>query len=218
MNADERYAELRLRMIESQLRSRDIDDPRVLDAMNRVPREAFVLDEDRSAAYDDHAMSIGHAQTISQPYTVAFMCQAAQLTGDEKVLEIGTGSGYGAAVLSLLSREVYTVERIPELTEQARRRLEAMGYDNVHVATADGTLGFPAGAPFDAIVVTAGADVLPEALVKQLAPGGRIVIPIGEYGGGQTMYRFTKRDGELTAEDLGAFSFVPLIGAYTRDG
>ena len=211
------FAEQRRRMVDEQLRRRGIRDERVLAAMRLAPREAFVPAGLLATAYDDHAMPIGSGQTISQPFTVAYMCEAAQLTGGEKVLEIGTGSGYGAAVLAHLAREVYTVERLPELADEARRRLTELGYDHVHVATGDGSMGWPEHAPFDAIVVTAAATKLPPALVEQLAPGGRIVIPIGPAGGGQIMYRFTNRDGELKAEDLGDFAFVPLIGADTPD-
>jgi protein-L-isoaspartate(D-aspartate) O-methyltransferase len=208
------FAELRRLMVEEQLREHGITDVRVLDAMGRVPREEFVPDTARDAAYEDGPLPIGYGQTISQPYTVAFMCQALQLDGTEKVLEIGAGSGYGAAVLSLLASSVHTIERVPELGEAARTRLLQLGYDNVRVVTGDGTLGLPAEAPFDGIVVTAGAESLPDAYVRQLRPGGRIVIPIGGYRYNQTMYRFTRRDQELQVENLGGFAFVPLIGRY----
>ncbi|MCA9014152.1 MAG: protein-L-isoaspartate(D-aspartate) O-methyltransferase [Planctomycetaceae bacterium] len=204
----------RLKMVENQLRMRGICDPRVLEAMNRVPREEFVSPEQKPFAYHDCPLPIDCSQTISQPYTVAFMCEAAQLTGDERILEVGTGSGYGAAVLSLLAREVHTVERIPELAEQASERLTRLGYSNVHVYTSDGTLGVPEAAPFDAIIVTAGAETLPEPYVEQLKEGGRIIIPVGPEFMGQTMYRYTKIRGNLSQENLGAFAFVPLIGEY----
>jgi protein-L-isoaspartate(D-aspartate) O-methyltransferase len=208
-----KFAEKRRWMVKYQLRAGGIHDERVLAAMGRVPREAFVPDSELAAAYNDGALPIGRGQTISQPFTVAYMCQAAMLTGSEKVLEVGTGSGYGAAVLSRLVREVDTVERLPELANQARQRLDKLGYRNVRVAVGDGSLGWPQPSLFDAIVVTAGAESLPEALIQQLAPGGRLVIPIGEFRGDQTMYRVTRRDGELRMEDLGVFTFVPLISS-----
>ena len=208
----EDFQQARELMVDRQIRKRGISDPRVLSAMRQVPREDFVLPENRTRACSDCALPIDCQQTISQPYTVAFMCEAAQLTGNENVLEIGTGSGYGAAVLSLLAREVHTVERIPELARQASQKLAAMNYNNVHVYTADGTLGVPAAAPFDAIIVTAGAESLPEPYVEQLNAGGRIIIPIGSRSAGQTMYRFTLQNGQLKKENLGAFAFVPLIG------
>jgi protein-L-isoaspartate(D-aspartate) O-methyltransferase len=211
------FTELRREMVDLQLRARGIRDERVLAAMNRVPREAFVDAAHRCSAYADCALPIGEGQTISQPYTVAFMAEAAQIAPTDRVLEIGTGSGYGAAVLSHLAAEVYTVERLPDLAAQAGRRLAERGYADVHVLTRDGTSGLPEHAPYDAIVVTAGAVSLPEPLVAQLAPRGRIVIPIGEFHLGQTMYRFTKVDGRLEAEALGEFAFVPLIGAYTEE-
>jgi protein-L-isoaspartate(D-aspartate) O-methyltransferase len=208
------YAELRRRMVDEDLREHGISDPRVLAAMGEVPREEFVLPELRAAAYDDCPLPIGHDQTISQPFTVAFMAQALQLTGDEKVLEIGTGSGYGAAVLGKLSAQVYTIERISPLAQQARERLVRLGYGNVHVITGDGTLGLPDHAPFEGIVATAGAAALPYAYVQQLCDGGRIVIPLGSYRHSQTMYRFTRLPGELKVENLGGFAFVPLIGKF----
>jgi len=200
-------------MVEHQLRARGIGDERVLAAMNRVPREAFIDAALRDSAYADGALPIGEGQTISQPFTVAFMAEAARIRPTDRVLEIGTGSGYGAAVLSQLAAEVHTIERLPDLAEGARRHLAAAGYPNVHVVTGDGTSGLPEHAPYDAIVVTAGAVSLPEALVEQTAAGGRIVIPIGEFHAGQTMYRFTRRDGRIDSESLGGFAFVPLIGA-----
>jgi protein-L-isoaspartate(D-aspartate) O-methyltransferase len=162
-------------------------------------------------AYDDRALPIGLEQTISQPYTVAFMCQEARITSSDIVLEIGTGSGYGAAVLSLLSREVHTIERIEELFQMARDRLARLGYDNVHVYLDDGTQGLPQEAPFDAIVCTAGAEFLPEAYQQQLADGGRLVIPIGPPAH-QQMIRLTRRGDAWDRDNLGSFGFVPLVG------
>lgn len=208
------FATLRRHMVKADLAGHGIADPRVLDAMGRIPREEFVLPEMRDAAYEDGPLPIGFGQTISQPFTVAFMCAALRLNGTEKVLEIGAGSGYSAAVLSLLAKTVFTIERVPELAELARERLAQMGYGNVRVITGDGTLGLPAEAPFDAIVVTAGAETLPDSYVQQLRLHGRIVIPIGEYRYNQEMYRFTRLEGELKVERLGGFAFVPLVGRY----
>lgn len=210
------FNKLRLQMVDSQLRSRGISDERVLAAMERVPREEFVPDNERAVAYEDHALPIGLGQTISQPFTVAYMCEAAQLCDQDKVLEIGTGSGYGAAVLSHIANEVYSIERLSELADSARERLQKLGYHNVHIATGDGSLGWPEHAPFDAIIVTAGAASFPHALAQQLAPGGRLVIPMGEQELGQTMYRFTLREGQLQSENLGQFAFVPLISGSAR--
>ncbi len=204
----------RQRMIHSQLALRGIYDQRVLEAMRDVPREEFVLDDCRGAAYADGALPIDCGQTISQPFTVALMCEAARLAPGDTVLEIGTGSGYGAAVLSLLAREVHTVERIPQLAHQAAQRLQRLGYLNVVVHLADGTLGWPPGSPYDAIVVTAAAANLPMPYRDQLREGGRIVIPLGGSMQSQTMHRFTLRAGTLHQEQLGGFAFVPLIGEY----
>jgi len=206
------FAELRRRMIDEQLRDHGITDVRVLEAMGRVPREEFVPRTLQSAAYEDGPLPIGFGQTVSQPFTVAYMCQLLELKGGEKILEIGAGSGYSAAVLSYLAREVFTIERIPELAEQARKHL--ITYKGVHVVTANGTQGLPDHAPFDAIVVTAGAEALPDEYVKELSEGGRIVIPLGTYRFSQTMYRFTRLPGELKVENLGGFAFVPLIGKF----
>ncbi len=208
------FADLRRRMVEYQLRRRDITDGNVLNAMQVVPREEFVPADLRDQAYADRPLPIGHGQTISQPYTVAYMCEALQLRGDERVLEIGTGSGYGAAVLAELSMMVFTIERIPELATEARARVQRLGYENVHIFTGDGTLGLPEHAPFDAIVVTAGGDELPETYGQQIAEGGRIVIPLGHERGSQRMVRFTRRGSRLVSEDLGGFNFVPLVGQY----
>ena len=199
------------RMLDRHLRARGITDGRVLAAMERVPREEFVPESHRRHAYDDRALPVELGQTISQPYTVAFMAQAAGLQGDERVLEIGTGTGYGAAVLGQLAAEVFSIERWSDLFESATQRLLRLGVHNVHTKLADGSLGWAEQAPFDAIVVTAAAEQLPAAYPQQLAEGGRIVIPIGKPGGGQTMFRFTRQNGELREESLGLFSFVPLV-------
>ncbi|GIW80107.1 MAG: hypothetical protein KatS3mg105_1914 [Gemmatales bacterium] len=208
----DRFAVLRERMVEEQLRRRGIHDPRVIQAMLEIPRHEFVDASHRDLAYCDMPLSIGFGQTISQPFTVAFMCQEAQIKPEDKVLEVGTGSGYGACVLGKLAREVHTVERIPELAKQAERRIRKLGFSNVHVHLANGSLGYAAEAPYDAIIVTASAAKLPEPYADQLASGGRIIIPIGSHYD-QSLYRFTRRNGkELFVEDLGGFLFVPLIG------
>jgi protein-L-isoaspartate(D-aspartate) O-methyltransferase len=198
-------------MVVHQLERRGIHDPRVLEAMEWVPREEFVPPELADLAYDDRALPIGLEQTISQPYTVAFMCQEARISAGDKVLEIGTGSGYGAAVLSLLAREVHTIERIEELFHAARDRLARLGYENVRVYLDDGTLGQPYAAPFDAIICTAGAEALPDAYQHQLAEGGRLVIPIGPPAH-QQMIRLTRRVDTWDRDNLGSFGFVPLVG------
>jgi len=198
-------------MVVHQLERRGIHDPRVLEAMEWVPREEFVPPELLDLAYDDRALPIGLEQTISQPYTVAFMCQEARIAASDKVLEIGTGSAYGAAVLSLLAREVHSIERIEELFRVAGARLERLGYDNVRVYLDDGTQGLPREAPFNAIVCTAGAEELPDAYQQQLADGGRLVIPIGP-AAHQQMVRFTRRGDRWDRDDLGSFGFVPLVG------
>src|SRR3954465_5121263 len=199
--------------IDQQLVARGITDARVLDAMRRVPRDAFVPPESHPAAYADRALPIGSGQTISQPYMVAVMTEALRLTGSERVLDVGTGSGYQSAVLSRLAPRVITVERRPELAESARATLVTLGYTNVTVIAGDGTLGSPEHAPFDAIVVGAGAPRVPAALKAQLAlDGGRLVIPVGrrEY---QTLH-IVMRDGDRYLETLGSDCvFVPLIGA-----
>lgn len=201
-------------MVEHQLVARKITDRRVLEAMDSVPRERFVSESQQAEAYDDGPLPIGFGQTISQPFTVAFMVQALRLQGDEKVLEIGTGCGYAAAVLSLLAAEVHSVERIPELAEEAELRLGQLGFDNVFVHAGDGSLGLPEFAPYDAIVAAASASSLPEPLVEQLSDNGTIVLPLGVGSFGQRMVRFTRRSGKLEREDLGGFAFVPLIGRY----
>jgi len=197
--------------IDEQLVARGVTDRRVLDAMRRVPREAFVPDDARSQAYADRALPIGAGQTISQPYMVASMIEALRLTGGERVLEVGAGCGYQAAVLGELAREVFTIERVPELAEAARARLAALGYTNVHVIVGDGTLGSELHAPFAAILVAAGAPRAPEALKRQLSDGGRLVIPIGPSD--QQWVTVITRAGDQFVESKGiGCVFVPLIG------
>lgn len=201
----------------AHLRDRGITDERVLQAMNEVPREAFVSDTRQSLAYEDRPLPIGAGQTISQPYTVAFMCQALHVKPTDKILEIGTGSGYGVAVLAHLAREVITIERLDDLANAAQARLLQLNITNAQVFSGDGTLGVPAEAPFDGIIVTAGGKHLPQAYVDQLKDGGRIVIPVGDDPHRQQMRRYVKRWGQLDAEDLGDFLFVPLIGVDSWD-
>jgi protein-L-isoaspartate(D-aspartate) O-methyltransferase len=203
----------RQRMVSDQLRRRDIVDPHVLAAFGTVEREHFVPGELGGHAYDDAPLPIGSGQTISQPYVVAMTVQALQLRGHERVLEIGTGSGYAAAILSSLAREVETVERIEELAIAAAERLAQMGYTNVRVHHGDGTLGWPPGAPYEAIAVAAGAPRPPRSLLDQLAIGGRLVLPHGDVDH-QQLVRITRRDVDrFDQEELGDVRFVPLLGA-----
>jgi protein-L-isoaspartate(D-aspartate) O-methyltransferase len=190
---------------------REIADNRVVNAMRRVPREAFVPQGQYHAAYDDRPLSIGFGQTISQPFIVALMIQALELRGDEKVLELGTGSGYEAAILAELAQRVVTVECIPELAEAARQVLDKLGYSNIEVHVAGRTLGWPEGAPYDAIIVSAGAPTVPQALVEQLTLNGRLVIPVGSRWQ-QELLRVTKLRKGNEIENLGGCYFVPLIG------
>jgi protein-L-isoaspartate(D-aspartate) O-methyltransferase len=197
-------------MVVEQLEQRGVHDPRVLEAMEWVPRHEFVPRDLVDMAYDDRALPIGYEQTISQPYTVGFMCQEAHVAAGVKVLEVGTGSGYAAALLSLLAREFHTIERIEALFRSARARLSRLGYKNVHCHLDNGTLGLSSESPFDAIIVSAGAETLPAALQEQLAEGGRLIIPIGPLAH-QQMTRLTRRGSDFIREDLGPFGFVPLV-------
>ncbi|WP_298825331.1 protein-L-isoaspartate(D-aspartate) O-methyltransferase [uncultured Piscinibacter sp.] len=213
------FAARRAAMVATQIEARGVCDPRVLDAMRQVPREDFVLPGWREDACDDSPLPIEADQTISQPYIVAFMCEALRLTGEERVLEVGTGSGYAAAVLGRLAREVHTVERIGRLADDAAARLAGHGCANVHVHTGDGTLGWPEAAPYDAIVVTAAGPDVPAALIAQPAVGGRLVMPVGTQFGHQELLRLT-RDGEhgQRREMLMGVRFVPLTGAQGWPG
>jgi protein-L-isoaspartate(D-aspartate) O-methyltransferase len=198
-------------MVAYQLRGRDVRDERVLDAMARVPRELFVPKGLASRAYDDAALPIGAGQTISQPYMVAKICEAASLIGEERVLDVGTGSGYQAAVLSELAAEVDTIERIPELAEQARLNLEAAGYGRVRVHVGDGTRGLPERAPFDAIAVAAAAPHLPQSLYEQLEPRGRLVVPVGRRGIQRLEVIIRSPEGPAVVSSVPC-RFVPLVG------
>ena len=198
-------------MVERQLRRRGISDQRVLDAMREVPRELFVPEEQRRRAYADSALPIGSGQTISQPWIVAAICQSLELAGPERVLEIGTGSGYSSAVLALLAAEVVTIERHAELAQEAEARIRELGIPNVEVVVGDGSRGLPERGPFEAIAVHATAPRPPRSLAEQLAEGGRLVIPIAQRGADMlTQYR--RRGDEIVAEVIGPCRFVPLIG------
>jgi len=198
-------------MVSRQLISRGIKDARVLEAMKTTERHRFIPPDLEDEAYRDYPLPIGYGQTISQPYIVALMTELLALQGNEKVLEIGTGSGYQAAVLSKLAKEVYTLEIIPELAAEAKKKLEEMGCVNVRVIVGDGWEGLPLQGPFDAIMVTAAADTVPEALEKQLAPGGKLVIPVGPRGGVQELLLVTKEEGHLKRKNITAVRFVPLV-------
>ena len=213
--AADTWADLRLRMVERQLRGRDIQDPRVLAAMARVPRHQFVPASQQVWAYDDRPLPIGYRQTISQPYIVAYMTQALELPPEATVLEIGTGSGYQAAVLAELGYEVYTIEIVPELAARAEATLEALGYQNVHVRHGDGYQGWPEHAPFDGVIVTAAPDHVPSPLVDQLAINARLVIPVGDRR--QEMTILTKTDNGVVERTTIPVLFVPMTGeALTR--
>ncbi len=205
------YKTIRDRMVEVQIRARGVEDPLVLEAMSRVPRHLFVPKLYRPLAYTDGPLPIGKGQTISQPYIVAFMTEALQLSPDDRVLEVGTGSGYQAAVLGEIVREVYSIEIIPELGESARELLEEMGYRNIRVRIGDGYLGWPEKAPFDAIIVTAAADKIPPPLIEQLKDGGRLCIPVGGKNAVQSLMRITKKEGKIRKETLLPVRFVPLV-------
>jgi protein-L-isoaspartate(D-aspartate) O-methyltransferase len=205
---------LRRSMLESQIRSRGVTEPRLLDAMLRLPRHLFVPETLRHRAYEDKALPIGWQQTISQPYMVAWMLSALELKGWERVLEIGTGSGYAAALLGWLAREVHTVEIIPALARQAQTRLAAMGLENVSVHEADGSLGWPAAAPYDAIIAAASSPGIPPVLIDQLRMGGRLVLPIRR-DKHDVLLLVERRPHGLEQRSLGACAFVPLTGAYS---
>jgi protein-L-isoaspartate(D-aspartate) O-methyltransferase len=203
-------------MVEEQLRARDILDERVLQAMSVVPRHLFVPERERARAYADAALPIGYGQTISQPYMVARICEALGLRGTERVLDVGTGSGYQAAVLAELAAEVHTIERLPALAEQARAALAAAGYGHVHVHVGDGTLGLPEHAPFDAIAVAAAAPRVPPALYEQLRVGGRLVVPVGGREGQELQIVVRSPEGPAVLRSVPC-RFVPLVGEQGFD-
>lgn len=204
----------RARMVTHQIQGRGIRDAAVLEAMNSVPRDCFVDEPYRAYAYDDTPLPIPASQTISQPYVVALMINSLELQPEDRVLEIGTGSGYAAALLSFIVAEVYTVERHKRLVAYARQRLEQLGYDNVWVRCGDGTLGWPEHAPYDGIVVAAGGPLIPKSLRRQLALGGRLVMPVGPKRRSQHLIRIVRvGDDAYRSKELGPVAFVPLIGA-----
>jgi protein-L-isoaspartate(D-aspartate) O-methyltransferase len=211
---EEAFSAARLELVEKYIKGAGIKNEDVLRAMRTVPRHKFVPPDYLDQAYEDHPLPIGYGQTISQPYVVAWMTELLELQPGEKVLEIGTGSGYQAAVLAELGFvEVYSIEIVPELTESAATRLQDLGYTNVQVKQGDGYYGWPEHAPFDAIIVTAAPDHLPAPLAEQLVEGGRIVIPIGPPGSYQSLWKFVKENGELTAYNMGGVVFVPFTGS-----
>ena len=206
---DASYRAARLRMVAEQIRARGIKDQRVLEAMEAVPRHHFVPESYSSRAYDDHPLPIGYDQTISQPYIVALMTEVCGIVPGDRVLEIGTGSGYQAAVLALLATEVYSIEIVEPLGKEARERLIELGYKNVEVRIGDGYKGWPEEAPFDVIIVTAAPEEVPQALVDQLADGGRMVLPVGTHY--QELYVLTREGEEIHKEKLANVRFVPMV-------
>ena len=209
------YHLARQHMVERQLKARGISAPRVLEAMNKVPRHLFVEEALANRAYGDYPLPIGEQQTISQPFIVAQMTEALDLKGNERVLEIGTGSGYQAAILSELCYRVYSVERIRALMIRTRQLLENLGYTNVIIRLSDGTVGWTEQAPFDAILVTAGSPEIPQPLIDQLEPGGRLIIPVGSNRAAQNLMKIVKTpDGRIVKTNLGGCRFVDLVGQF----
>lgn len=210
ISAEEDFLMQRKKMVESQIMKRGVHDQRVLDAILKVERHIFVPRELKELAYTDQPLPIGKGQTISQPYIVALMSELAEIKSNDRVLEIGTGSGYQAAILAELSKEVYTIEIIPELAEKAEGLLRGLGYKNIKVKQGDGYLGWPEYAPFDAIIVTAAPPEVPEELVNQLSEGGRMVIPVGEMGN-QMLRLLIKQSGKVVEKDVIPVRFVPMV-------
>jgi protein-L-isoaspartate(D-aspartate) O-methyltransferase len=207
------FSRAKNRMVEDQIIARGIKDPRVIDVIRKISRHLFVEEALQSQAYSDYPLPIGHGQTISQPYMVALMTEGLDLKGHENVLEIGTGSGYQTAILAELAEKVYSIERIADLASRARRILDQLNCFNVEIKIFDGTYGWKDKAPFDAIMVTAGAPEIPQPLVEQLAVGGHMVIPVGE-AGLQDLFRVTCEENEVVKKNLGGCRFVKLIGKY----
>jgi protein-L-isoaspartate(D-aspartate) O-methyltransferase len=213
VDSEGRYARERERMVDEHLAGRGVTDPRVLDVMRRVPRHRFVQEALRARAYGDHPLPIGEEQTISQPFIVGLMTSLLELTGREKILEVGTGSGYQTAVLAGLARRVCSIERLPRLAERARATLEALGHANVWVRVGNGALGWPDEAPFDRIIVTASGPAIPPPLVQQLAEGGRMVLPVGSPDS-QVLTVVDNVGGEIRQRTHGECKFVKLVGKY----
>lgn len=217
MSDEMNFTKQRHAMVSDQIITRGIRDPRLLAVLREVPRHRFTPLEYVDLAYTDGPLPIGHGQTISQPYIVALMTELLELTGEENVLEVGTGSGYQAAVLSRLARMVHTVERFSELAELAEKHLHEIGVTNVQVHVGDGSLGYPAFAPYEAIMVTAAAPEVPKPLLEQLAPAGRLVIPVGSRGG-QVLERWRREEDDFQREDVLPVAFVPLRGEHGWKG
>jgi protein-L-isoaspartate(D-aspartate) O-methyltransferase len=211
---EKRYDAMKEAMVQNQIIKRDITDPAVLAALRKVPRHLFVPEEYRKEAYEDYPLPIGEGQTISQPYIVALMTQLLDIRPGQRVLEIGTGSGYQAAVLSEMGAEVYTIEILPALAERAQLRLKELGYTRVHVLVGDGYRGYPAAAPFDAIIVTAAPEKIPSPLVEQLKVEGRLVVPIGKYS--QELKLVKKTAAGTVTEDMLPVRFVPMVGEVEK--
>ncbi|WP_157492337.1 protein-L-isoaspartate(D-aspartate) O-methyltransferase [Geothrix fermentans] len=210
--ADEVLAQARARMVREQILARGVADPRVLEAMGRVPRHEFVPEGQRGEAYEDWPLPIGYGQTISQPYIVAFMTAALEPKPGDRVLEVGTGSGYQAAVLAGLVAEVYTIEIVEPLARRAEGDLRRLGYGNVKVRAGDGHRGWPEAAPFDAIIVTCAPEDVPRALVEQLRPGGRMIIPVGSQWGAQELYLLRRTATGMRRQAVLPVRFVPMVG------
>jgi len=207
---DDKYEIRRIKMVETQIRNRGVTNYEVLNAMKKVPRHLFVPEEYADEAYNDYPLPLGYGQTISQPFIVAYMTEAVRPSGKKKVLEIGTGSGYQAAVLAEIVDKVYTIEIVPELAQQSAERLQKMGYDNIICKYGDGYQGWPEHAPFDIIVVTAAPEKIPRPLIDQLADGGRLIIPVGAAGAVQELVLVIKRNGKTETRRLSFVRFVPF--------